>query len=64
MGEMEMIRLGENGQKIATIFKDDGSIVVERAFPCDTCHKQFAESKLMTTWLGDDAYIECEECRK
>lgn len=65
MGEMEMIRLDDKGQKTAVIFKDDGSTVVERAFQCETCHKYYAESKLFTKWLSsDDAYIECEECAK
>ena len=64
MGEMEMIRIDVKGQKTAVIFKDDGSTVIERAFPCDTCHKYYAESKLMTTWLGDDGYVECVDCRK
>ena len=64
MGEMEIIRLDVGGQKVASIFKDDGSIVQERAFACETCHKYFAESKLFTTWLSnDDAYLECEACR-
>lgn len=62
MGEMEMIIDTEHG-KVANVFKDDGSIVQERAFECDECHRYFAESKLRKYFYveGDWAAF-CEDC--
>ena len=62
MAEMVIIKQTEKG-KVAVIFKRDGSIEHQRAFPCDDCHKYFPESQLFTHWLGDDAWASCEECR-
>ena len=62
MGEMVIIKDTAKG-KVAVIFKRDGSLEHQQAFACETCHKYFPESQLFITWLGEDAFMECEECR-
>ena len=63
MAEMHIIKDTGKG-KVAVIFKDDGTLENQRAFACESCHKYWPESMLITTWLGnDDAYLECEACR-
>lgn len=64
MGYVEMIKDTENG-KVAKWINAEGEMVIEPAAYCDECYKYRPASKVITTFLVDNDWIQvCVDCRQ